>query len=282
MRTLLTMSFVVTLFAQPLNPFASLSSGEQPKGTKKEQPISQNDPPKSAEAFFGSAPPKEPQAEANASKRNDQTKCPWREYFRKAFSADYLSNWVLAFFALIAAGIALKTLNEIRAQTNATRIAADAAVLNAKALINSERPWLLVTIEQRATAPHIYDVQARNAGRTPAALVDGHCLWKRCPTDFALPDALNDPITIPAQNLIVNGDGFPVRTINLSNPVALPDEEGIGGDPQPPHVYGRLRYWDTFVDRNAPGAKPYVTEWMFWYDQAEHRFRSDGRYAKNT
>jgi hypothetical protein len=175
-----------------------------------------------------------------------------------------------------------KMIEQARKQADAARDAALAAKLNAQAVINSERPWVLVTIEQRATAPHIYDVQARNAGRTPAALVDGHCLWKRCPTDFALPDVLNDPITIPAQNLIVNGDGFPVRTINLNNQVPLPDEEGVGGDPQPPHVYGRLRYWDTFADRNAPEAQPHVTEWMFWYDQAAHRFRSYGRYAKNT
>lgn len=217
-------------------------------------------------------------------------------YFCRLLSPENLPNIGLFIAGVTGIIVAVRTLKvlerqalSMRRQTThlgksveAANRSADAALLNAQALINSERPWLLVTIEQRATAPHIYDVRARNAGRSPAALVDGHCLWKRRPTDFALPDILNDPIIMPAQNLIVNGEGFPVRTINLANPVEPPDEEGIGGDPQPLHAYGRLRYWDTFVDLNAPEAKPYVTEWMFWYDQVTHRFRSDGRYAKTT
>jgi hypothetical protein len=160
--------------------------------------------------------------------------------------------------------------------------AADAAILNAKAVMNSERPWLLVTIDQRTTAPHIFDVQARNAGRTPAELIDGHCVSKMHPTNFSPPGILDDPFIMPAQNLIVSGDSFTVRVIFLENLPPPEENEGVAGDPQMLYVYGTLRYWDTVVDRNAPGAEPYVTQWCFWYDRQAKRFRRAGKYARNT
>jgi hypothetical protein len=46
-----------------------------------------------------------------------------------------------------------------------------AALLNAQALINSERPWILITTKPRVHGLPGFDVFAENKGRTPAAIV---------------------------------------------------------------------------------------------------------------
>jgi len=63
-------------------------------------------------------------------------------------------TWLLVVVGGAAAWIALRTLNDIREQTRNTAVAAgaaqksaDAALLNARAVINAERAWVLVELE---------------------------------------------------------------------------------------------------------------------------------------
>jgi hypothetical protein len=51
------------------------------------------------------------------SEPNRTSQYTWRDYLREAFGAAYLSNWLLAIFALIAAIVALRTLRSIERQT---------------------------------------------------------------------------------------------------------------------------------------------------------------------
>ncbi len=72
---------------------------------------------------------------------------------------------------LILLGLGLGTLCWLRIQTIATKKAAEAALTNAKAVINSERPWLSVLPQYREEAPELPAISVINKGRTPAKLI---------------------------------------------------------------------------------------------------------------
>jgi hypothetical protein len=79
---------------------------------------------------------------------------------------------ILANYLLVLAGIggivvAALTLRKIERQTKAGEDAANAALLNAQALINAERPWLMV---EACGFPSI-TLKMVNKGRTPAQLI---------------------------------------------------------------------------------------------------------------
>jgi hypothetical protein len=74
---------------------------------------------------------------------------------------------------LIAVGIfgvraAYKTLKAIEAQNAHIEKSANAALLNAQAVINSERPWIIVLPEKSNNG---YRFRAINSGRTPADVI---------------------------------------------------------------------------------------------------------------
>lgn len=192
----------------------------------------------------------------------------------------FWANTVLVLATLIIAIFAI-------VQASAANRGAKAAILNAQAVISSERPWLLVDIErivQHAPlgTPDFYRVRAFNTGGTPAELSEGHCSCKlQAAEGFVPPDDLHDPIKAPLKNLIVSGDGFDVAIVT---PETAGSDDDLGGmAPKIVHVYGKLLYWDMFRDRKAKGVEPYVTQWDFTYNSSKREFfRTSGPYTKNT
>lgn len=122
-------------------------------------------------------------------------------------------NWALVIITGIAAAIALGTLKDIKKQTVNAKKSADAALLNAKAVINAERPWLLVECEWRKVDKlEGYVFYAINKGKAPAEVIEAHFkpeIIDCIPDDLPLPPpALNAPIQIPRRgdNLIVQSE----------------------------------------------------------------------------
>jgi hypothetical protein len=74
------------------------------------------------------------------------------------------SNWWLVIVAALTGGV-------ICWQSWETRKASQAALLNAQAVINAERPWLLMIVERSKDSSSGYIVSAKNCGRTPALIV---------------------------------------------------------------------------------------------------------------
>jgi len=168
-------------------------------------------------------------------------------------------------------------------QTILTRRSANAAALNAQAVINAERPWVLVNPKPKKDASGQYIVGAFNAGRTPAVILDGHCSCDKHSADFVPPENLNDPFDRPKRDLIVSEDSFPIRVIDPESLINQAGREGGGTNQQTVFVYGQLRYWDTFTDRNSPSARPYETWWCFHYDSTNKTFgRCANGYTRNT
>jgi hypothetical protein len=99
---------------------------------------------------------------------------PWTLQERIAWAA----NLVLVVLGYVGVMMGLSTLKKIERYTKATEITAaaalessQAALWNAQAIINSERPWLLITIEPSLTAENRFTVKCKNRGRTPARII---------------------------------------------------------------------------------------------------------------
>lgn len=163
----------------------------------------------------------------------------------------------------------------------AVRDGSKAALLNAQALIASERPWLVVTIEECQDAEGVFIFRAVNKGNTPAELAEGDCWCEKQAWTFTYPiEESRDPFFLPMQTLIVNGDGFEIRRVNPSKIITMQEEMDTN---KRLYVYGRILYWDTFTDRTDPKAEPHMTRWIFAWNSPVQRFqRCPGVYAKNT
>jgi hypothetical protein len=157
-------------------------------------------------------------------------------------------------------------------QTKATETAAEAALLNAQAVIHSERPWLLIPIENK-----IYDIQPpviierrpgthgalssgcmfalKNYGRSPARVIE-HKLWMIRIGDASFPPlsayerkggvkmdyVLAPDTTIPVQVLLEGGDGK----------LTTPEREAIDTEKNFLWLAGYIRYTDTFERQDFP------------------------------
>jgi len=112
---------------------------------------------------------------------------------------------LLVVVGIVGACIALSTLAEIKKEVEhaniiagAARDAADAALLNARAFINSERAWLLpaILVEPRNLLEMAHDnypnsieiaVRFRNVGRTPAWVTGWYCTTIITPNERVTP-----------------------------------------------------------------------------------------------
>lgn len=201
------------------------------------------------------------------------------------FLPQTLVDWAQVSLVILTAftlAVLCKYTSETIKAVKAAKDNAKAALLNAQAVINAERPWLLVSIKAHTSDPKTFIVQAYNAGRTPAELQEGHCAFEKHPLNFIPKEDFRDPFLLPMQSLIVSKDSFPIFVISPGMLVEQAEREGRGIDPQP-YVFGRILYWGVFSDRTAPGAKPYETRWIFRYEPLKRDFiKGAGGYAGNT
>lgn len=90
----------------------------------------------------------------------------------------WAANIVLAIVGYVGIMLAVSTLRKIERQTRAVETAASAladqaqaTALSAQAVIEAERPWLLVTIEESLTVKDGFNIVAVNRGRSPAQIM---------------------------------------------------------------------------------------------------------------
>jgi hypothetical protein len=126
-------------------------------------------------------------------------------------------EWWLALVAAITAYVIWLQAREMaratsvrKEQTQASKVAADAALLNAQAVINAERPWLVVSVDPDKGNPELFRFGCLNQGRTPAKVISVSVKACFVKDQYALPippdySTLAEP---PRLNLIVNRDSF--------------------------------------------------------------------------
>jgi hypothetical protein len=88
------------------------------------------------------------------------------------------ANVLLAILGYAGIMLALSTLKKIERQTRYGEVAAaaaadsaQAALLHAQAILNAERPWILITVMPSRTTENGFVVTATNRGRSPARIL---------------------------------------------------------------------------------------------------------------
>ncbi len=224
--------------------------------TTNVQQTSQYTPPKTIAAIA-----------QTASVKQEQSCYRKAEYYlKRAFGPEFLAAWIL----VLAAGIGLYV----------TWRTAKAAFLNAQAVIDSERPLLLIEIERINDSDKLWRVIARNKGRTPARLEDAVCGKGVHPIEDSAPtEDRMAPFLAPFHNLIVSDDWFEVDKINIDahpidNTVVLPTLL---------YAYGRIKYWAMFDEKNRRRTDPYVTQWcVAWIKSKKSWTPTANGYSRNT
>lgn len=110
---------------------------------------------------------------------------------------------------------ATKQATETEAVAVAAKESADAALLNAKAMINAERPWVMIQIKEmpvERTAKTIFQLSVFNYGKNPAHIID--CRGPK----IEFYDSPNDELPIPpdygvgqgSKRFLAPKDSFPI------------------------------------------------------------------------
>lgn len=177
--------------------------------------------------------------------QNRKNYAPWR--YELVTWPEGITTW-----AIILTGFA------IAVQSWETRKAANAALLNAQAVINSERPWFIAEVVEVESG--IFKIRITNKGKTPALL-----MWGTAKDSFESdPNMLHAPLTgniqCPSQLLYTTDRYFdiPCNPGPGYNPLDLlrkPEADG-----KQLVLYGNVVYGDTF-DKKAR----HETRWCLAY-----------------
>lgn len=175
-----------------------------------------------------------------------------------------VSNWPLIAVAIWGILVARSTLNAIRWQAEETakatqamrdslplqKSSADAALLNAKAVINAERPWMFIEINHVGGAGQMFEMIFTNQGRTPAEVVgfEMELECRKSTDDFQSPaQYANEGAVMVSTRLIAPGKPFTPPgepTINLPDNFIPEQWADIRSSRRRAVCWGRLLYRD--------------------------------------
>ena len=170
---------VLLALSQAPAPVAAQSSGTT--GANRQSPPL---PATSIPAPQESASPA-PKTEGEGSARVDQphitvaTPAPAPLTWTLHEQITWAANLVLVILGYAGILMALSLLKKIDRQTGYAETAAEAAassahaaLMNAQAVLHSERSWILISVEASRSAENSFTVMATNRGRTPAKIIE--------------------------------------------------------------------------------------------------------------
>jgi hypothetical protein len=197
-----------------------------------------------------------------AKQEADSDKMEERRDRKAHLGIDRISLFIAGFGVLGAwVGLGLLTWQNIL-----TRKAANAALLNAKAVINSERPWVIVKAEPSSYKKGGFILTGAVRGRTPARIVEiySHRTFVDQPDNLPPSPKYELPVIAPKEPLLGDGESFKIAEVN---PAALVDEEWKAKHPnfnsnQFLCFYGIVRYEDCVATGQE---KLHETRWCFSY-----------------
>jgi len=176
------------------------------------------------------------------------------------------------------------TLLVIGWQSTETRNAAQAALLNAQAVINAERPWIVMVVEPHATMGG-FAIHVKNKGRTPARVVAAYIGWDAVEGISNLPqDPPYRPGSLMQDRMVVADET--VWAVWFHREMMRKDfgddfEKALNGK-RPIFVFGKVLYRDVL---NPETILPYETRWIGLFEineegDAFHRAEGIGAAPK--
>jgi cell division protein FtsL len=157
-----------------------------------------------------------------------------------------------------------------------TKQTADAALLNARAVINSERPWIVVSTE--TPSENHFCFKAKCYGRTPAKIIEnyGQYLVTRGSRKLPLPPQYQPNNSVAYPRFFTRDDGsltvfdFPVTAIRDNNQLMW---EPIANLNDTLWFFGKIVYTDP-VSKEVDGSPIlHVTSWCFSYSTGGYVFK---------
>jgi hypothetical protein len=140
-----------------------------------------------------------------------------------------------------------------------------AASLNARAIINAERPWIRVAVLPD-DEPGSFVFRATVRGRTPARIIAGDATHRFIdkPDDLPIPPTYKSPILAPPQVLLVDEEWFDIYPAGV-NPASIVEQAKMAGNTVANKFlcfYGRVVYEDVFPVADEKRI-PHETRWCF-------------------
>ncbi|MDR3772615.1 MAG: hypothetical protein P4L26_04650 [Terracidiphilus sp.] len=197
---------------------------------------------------------------------------------------------VLALVGYIGVMVALSTLKKIERHTAASEeIAsaaasaataaaetAQAALLQAQALANAERPWILVTAEPTRGVESSFEITATNRGRSPATVTAAFDQVLFAPDEASLPLAPESkPVASAARFvpiILLPGESAKLRTFSRADArgVCASDEQFKNVESWSERIFlcGKVAYNDLIA---PAGKEAHQTNWCCWYIHGKQR-----------
>lgn len=217
--------------------------------------------------------------------------------------------------------LGVPTLYYLIRQTRATTVAANAARLNAQAVIDAERAWIVVSIEEEFALlplghggmtegmviaennrrgqkafmanlkgePKVFNISCLNQGRTPARIISvcAAYLFIDKPENLSTPPDYSAPTRMPEQNFIVSRDSFRFQPGFSPRSVWENAREAKSLKPDDNFLmyYGRVVYEDIFAFGGQSNRVQRESRWSFccFMDSDDLPVRSGpGEYDRYT
>jgi hypothetical protein len=196
---------------------------------------------------------------------------PWSWHDRILWAACL----ALAIEGLYAIWLALTTLKRIERLTmtaegaaSAASVSAQAALLNVQAMVDSERPWLLITVEPSLRVENSFTIMATNRGRTPATIVATAERVKIVidETHLPTPPEYGEPGAPRAPIILLPGESAPIKSFSREEGKGICETEEtfkrVANWEEKAFIYGKIVYRDLI----APSDKQlHETAWCCWY-----------------
>ncbi len=184
---------------------------------------------------------------------------------------------VLVILGYIGVLLALRILKNIQRQTEfgvsaaqAALQCANAALESSQAIVDSGRPWIVITVEPFLTVDHGFKVMATNRGRTPARiLAKADCI--KVATDEtklpATPDFDSGKSATPFEPIILlPGESAGIRPFRRADVRSFCASEEqfkrLEKWEEKLFIYGRVIYRDLISPMDQPN---HETDWCCWY-----------------
>ena len=198
---------------------------------------------------------------------------PWSWHDKVLWGAEI----VLVILGYAGVILALKTLKNIQRQTEfgvsaaqAALQCANAALESSQAIVDSGRPWIVITVEPFLSVEHGFKVMATNRGRTPARILAKADCVKIAKDETELPtppDYESGKSATPFEPIILlPGETAGIRPLRRSDVRSYCSSDDqlkrLERWEEKLFVYGRVIYRDLISPMDQPS---HETDWCCWY-----------------
>jgi len=198
---------------------------------------------------------------------------PWTWHDRVLWGA----LLVLVILGYIGVILSLRVLKNIQRQTEfgvsaaqAALQCANAALESSQAIVDSGRPWIVITVEPFLTVEHGFKVMATNRGRTPARILAKADCVKVAADETKLPatpDFESGKSATPFEPIILlPGESAGIRPFRRADvrSYCASDEQfkRVEKWEEKLFMYGRVIYRDLISPLDQPN---HETDWCCWY-----------------